>query len=143
MQYDAQRLNIEFLEPEFNKVFLYTRPMHPSEWSSILFNFYTNAKKAIAREKIEGKILIECGEDNGNIFLEFSDNGDGIKEGMKSLYLMNFLLLQQLFLWNDFEANNEVVGTGLGLKIVRDIVKSHRGRSRLFRLKASFALVLE
>lgn len=139
MQYDAQRLKIEFMEPEFNKIFLYTRPMHPSEWSSILFNFYTNAKKAIAREKIEGRILIECGEENGNIFLEFSDNGDGIKEGDEEFIFNEFFTTTSAISLDDFEANNEVVGTGLGLKIVKDIVKSHRGNVEVVSAKREFS----
>ena len=43
MRYDAERLGIEFLPPKFSKIFLYTKPMHPSEWSSILFNFVSRA----------------------------------------------------------------------------------------------------
>ena len=56
-----------------------TIPMHKSEWSSLLFNLYTNAKKAINRaQQIDGKIFIEVGIANDNVFLNFYDNGDGI-----------------------------------------------------------------
>ncbi len=51
MNNDAEKSNIKFARPIRNGSYLYSRPMHPSEWSSILFNFYTNAKKAIKRTK--------------------------------------------------------------------------------------------
>lgn len=139
MNHDAERLGVEFLPPKFNRLFLYTRPMHPSEWSSILFNFYTNAKKAITREKVRGKILIECGEEDGNIFLEFSDNGDGIKNGDEEFVFDEFFTTTAIGSLDDIDASNEAVGTGLGLKIVKDIVKSHRGEVRVVSPKADFS----
>ncbi|WP_312080221.1 sensor histidine kinase [Acinetobacter schindleri] len=139
MEHDAERLKIEFLPPKFNKVFLYTKPMHPSEWSSILFNFYTNAKKAIAREKVKGRILIECGEENGSIFLEFSDNGDGIKAEDEALVFDEFFTTTSASSLDDINQSHEVIGTGLGLKIVKDIVKSHRGNVEVVSAKADFS----
>lgn len=139
MQYDAERLGIEFIPPKFNKVFLYTKPMHPSEWSSILFNFYTNAKKAIAREKVKGRILIECGEDNNCIFLEFSDNGDGIKTEDESQVFEEFFTTTSARSLDDINESHEVVGTGLGLKIVKDIVKSHKGNVEVVSAKSDFS----
>jgi signal transduction histidine kinase len=139
MNHDAERLDIEFLPPKFNKIFLYTKSMHPSEWSSILFNFYTNSKKAIAREKIKGKILIECGEVDDYIFLEFSDNGDGIKEGDEPFIFNEFFTTTSAISFDNFDSTNEVAGTGLGLKIVKDIVKSHRGNIEVVSAKAEFS----
>lgn len=139
MQHDAQRLDIEILTPKFNNIFLFTKSMHPSEWSSILFNFYTNSKKAIARQGVAGRILIECGEEDGRIYLEFSDNGDGIKEGNEELVFNEFFTTTAAISLDEIEANNEVVGTGLGLKIVRDIVKSHRGSVEVVSAKAEFS----
>lgn len=75
---DFDRRNINFLEPVFNGYHLYTVAMHKSEWSSILFNLYTNARKAIDRANVAGKVFIECGKVYNNVYLEFSDNGDGI-----------------------------------------------------------------
>ena len=76
---DISKRKIEFVEPIFQEYNLYTIPMHKSEWASILFNFYTNARKAINRKKVKGKIFIECGRKNSIVYLEFSDNGDGIQ----------------------------------------------------------------
>jgi len=36
-----------------------TIPMHSSEWNSILYNLYTNSRKAIKRANVIGKILVE------------------------------------------------------------------------------------
>lgn len=139
MKHDAERLGIEFLPSKFNKVFLYTKPMHPSEWSSILFNFYTNAKKAIAREKVKGKVLIECGEEDGYIFLEFSDNGDGIKSGDEEFVFDEFFTTTAAVSLDEIYSHHEAIGTGLGLKIVRDIVKSHRGNVEVVSAKTEFS----
>src|SRR5690606_194274 len=59
---------------------LYTTLMHISEWSSVLYNLYTNSKKAIRRSGNLGKIKIITGEENDKIYLELHDNGDGIPE---------------------------------------------------------------
>lgn len=139
MNYDASRLGIEFLPPQFNKIFLYTKPMHPSEWSSILFNFYTNSKKAIAREKVKGKIFIECGEENGSIFLEFSDNGDGIKEGYEEQVFDEFFTTTSASSLDDIDSNSVAIGTGLGLKIVKDIVTSYRGGVEVVPAKGEYS----
>lgn len=139
MQYDAERLGIKILQPKFHKNFLYTKPMHPSEWSSILFNLYTNSKKAIARAKVAGCLMIECGESNNNIFLEFSDNGDGIKEEHQNLVFDEFFTTTTATSLDDLGLNLESIGTGLGLKIVKDIVKSHRGNVEVVAAKSEFS----
>lgn len=41
--------------------------MHISEWSSVLYNLYTNSKKAIKRARNLGKLKIITGEENGKI----------------------------------------------------------------------------
>jgi len=127
MKDDAIKSGIEFSEPIYRSFGLYTKPMHPSEWSSVLFNFYTNSKKAIKQSSNEGKISIECGEENGFVYLEFSDTGIGIpKEHEEDIFLEFYTTTSQADL-TDFDDNTQIAGTGLGLKIVKDIVKSYRG----------------
>jgi len=109
---------------------LFTRPMHPSEWASILFNLFTNSKKAIKRAQRPGKILIRGGKSRGYVFLEFSDNGDGIAEGNRDRIFNAFFTTSEpaKLLSADSE---ELLGTGLGLKVVSDIVTSAGGNIKI------------
>ena len=54
--------------------------MHRSEWSSILYNLYSNAKKAIVRAKRDiGTIRIVVGSLNDDtVVIDFEDNGDEV-----------------------------------------------------------------
>lgn len=124
---DALQSNITFAEPLFLKYRLFTKPMHPSEWSSILFNFYTNSKKAIQRAGGIGKILIECGDNEEFVYLEFSDTGDGISKENEEKIFEEFYTTTSPNNFESLTQNSEILGTGLGLKIVKDIIKSYRG----------------
>jgi signal transduction histidine kinase len=139
MQKDAENADVVFLEPKFNKLWLYTKPMHPSEWSSILFNFYTNSKKAIKRASVSGRILIECGESEGVLYLEFTDNGDGIAEDDKDKIFDEFFTTTAPQNLDVIDSNTENLGTGLGLKIVQDIIKSYRGNVLVVSPKEDFS----
>lgn len=115
---DLERNRIKFeTDPwDFN---VKTVPMHRSEWSSILFNLYTNAKKAIKRAKSEGRILVEVGVDRENTFINFHDNGDGIPEENQRRIFNAFFTTSTPASF-DAPRDEQMVGTGLGLKIVRD-----------------------
>lgn len=135
---DAIKSDITFNIPTRNGAYLYTRPMHPSEWSSILFNLYTNAKKAIKRTKGSGEIKIECGLENNSIFLEFSDTGDGISEENEEKIFEEFFTTTSPNTLEEIDESNEITGTGLGLKIVKDIVSNYRGSIQVVSPKEGF-----
>jgi len=139
MSSDANNVGIKFNKPHFGSDWLYTKAMHPSEWSSILFNFYTNSKKAIRRAQSQGEIMIECGEENGSVYLEFSDNGDGIKKENEELVFDEFYTTTSVETLGELNQNTEILGTGLGLKITRDIVKSYRGNIFVTSPKSYFS----
>lgn len=123
---NLKRANIKLEKPVFDGYDLFTTPMHPSEWASILFNLYTNSKKAFVRKKVDGKIFIHCGKDEKNVFLEFSDNGDGIPKENEDLIFNAFFTTTSAANHSGNDAES-LVGTGLGLKIVKDIVEFYGG----------------
>ena len=139
MKEDLKRVGIELVEPIIHGYFLYTIPMHPSELSSVLFNFYTNSRKAIKRANSNGKIMIECGTSGDIVYLEFSDNGDGVPKEIEDRIFDEFFTTTSAKSLDSIDSTNEVTGTGLGLSIVRDIVKSYRGTVRIVSPKSDFS----
>lgn len=119
---------------------LYTVPMHPSEWGSILFNLYTNSKKAIKRSGNDGRILIICGADekNNRVYVEFLDNGDGIPEQNRDR-IFNAFFTTSTPVSFDSANQDKLTGTGLGLKIVKDIIESYGGKIFLNKAEEGFA----
>ncbi|MCC3215196.1 ATP-binding protein [Chryseobacterium sp. X308] len=123
---DLKRASIEMIPTKFEGYDLFTIPMHPSEWASILFNLYTNSKKAIKRANSNGKIFIRCGKDENIVFLEFSDNGDGIsKENEENIF--NAFYTTSTVANHTVDDATALTGTGLGLKIVKDIIEFYNG----------------
>lgn len=124
---DTRSRNIS-LEKDIVGSDLYTRQMHPSEWGAILFNLYSNSKKAIIRAERPGRILIKTYGQENLIYLEFLDNGDGIsKENEIKIFNAFFTTSDP----NNSPLNGEVTGTGLGLKIIKDIIESYGGKIKL------------
>ncbi|QKF91613.1 sensor histidine kinase [Campylobacter sp. CCUG 57310] len=123
---DLQRRNLEFNE-NFIGYNLFTCPMHKSEWASILFNLYTNARKAIKKNNTQkGKIFVEAGKTRNVIYLEFSDNGIGIPLKNREKIFQAFFTTSEP-VGKIAKHHEEMTGTGLGLKIVKDIIAGYGG----------------
>lgn len=123
---DLVRSKIILEKPEFVDYDLFTVPMHPSEWASILFNLYTNSKKAIIRGKNPGRMQIKCGKTDKSVYLEFSDNGDGIPKSNEEIIFNAFFTTTSAANHSSTESDS-LVGTGLGLKILKDIIEAYGG----------------
>lgn len=135
----ANGIILEVEEFDFD---VYTIPMHKSEWSSMLFNLYSNSRKAIRRKCIEGKILIEVGINDKYVFLRFNDNGDGIPEKNKHRVFNAFFSTSTPASF-DAPQNEQLVGTGLGLKIIKDIVGSYKGTIKVVTPTEGYATCFE
>ena len=104
--------------------------------SEALINLFDNA---IKYGKPEGKkINVRCYAEKENVFIEVEDNGIGIS-GKDKKYIFD-----KFFRVSKGDRANKVKGSGLGLNIVKQIMKNHHGsvevKSKLgegstFRLK--------
>ena len=137
--YDFARRFAEDLAPMFNRrgrtltvarptdYDIFTTKMHRSEWSSILLNLLTNAIKAADRVHKPGSFLINVGKTDGHkVFLDFSDDGDGIPTENRDRVFDAFFTTSGGSPVRAPEAVQSI-GTGLGLKIVADIVQAVQG----------------
>jgi len=110
-------------EVDVDPPFLRTHKMHRSEIDSVLFNFMTNAVKAIERAKAElRKIKIAAFKRDNFAVISFQDTGTGIPGDVRDKIFDAFYTTTQF-------SGDEIAGpgTGLGLKIVRDIAESNGG----------------
>jgi len=110
-------------EIDVDPPFLRTHKMHRSEIDSVLFNFMTNAVKAIERAKADvRKIKISAFKRDNFAVISFQDTGTGISEDTREKIFDAFYTTTQF-------RGDEIAGpgTGLGLKIVNDIAESNGG----------------
>jgi signal transduction histidine kinase len=132
---DRQKIKID---TQFFEHDLFTRPMHKSEWASIFLNLFTNSLKAIHRAGGKGKILISAGVVDERLYIEFSDNGDGIPtENREKIFDAFFTTSTPV---NVLSSDSEkLVGTGLGMKIVRDILEGASGEIEVIDAPAGYS----
>ncbi len=91
------------------------------DWESILVNLITNAVWAL--EDIEAskkKIRVLLQESNGQLQIVFADSGIGIEAGTKDQIFLPTISTKR-------NATGDIIGTGMGLAIVKDFVESYEG----------------
>nr|WP_301334457.1 HAMP domain-containing sensor histidine kinase [Solimonas sp. SE-A11] len=93
------------------------------DWESIVVNLITNASWALeSKLAIDRKIKASIHSDGDNWVFSFHDSGVGLEAGTeKSVFLPTFSTKRS--------KAGEVIGTGMGLFIVRSFVEEHSGGS--------------
>ena len=121
---ERQQIQFDFIPTVFD---LMVGPMHEAELISVLYNLYTNARKAIIKNNQPGSILITAGIEERNVYICFQDNGIGIPEENKDRIFDAFFTTSTPASFSADE-KTKLTGTGLGLKIVKDILMTRGGK---------------
>lgn len=122
-----QQIDYDFQPRAFT---LMAGPMHEAELISVLLNLYTNARKAIIKNNEAGRILITAGIEDRNLWLCFQDNGIGVPEENKERIFDAFFTTSTPASFQS-DGKTSLTGTGLGLKIVKDILLTRGGKIAL------------
>ncbi len=107
----------------------------PLDFETIISNLITNSSTQFKNFGTENpEIKIEIGKDEeGYFFIKYFDNGPGLSKAYKS----NPDKILKHGVTDRRNANNEVVGTGMGLWIVNNIIQSYDGYIDLAKNKIS------
>ncbi|MFH1091652.1 MAG: ATP-binding protein, partial [Pseudomonadota bacterium] len=109
----GKNLSLELKQPEFMPEVL----ADPSALKEVATNLISNA---IHYTPPGGRVEIRTGEKNGWVTLEVEDTGWGIAKEYQERIFDRFFRIKD-------EHTRDVVGTGLGLPIVKAIVEDHQG----------------
>jgi signal transduction histidine kinase len=107
---------------------LRTAPIHRSEIDAVLFNFLTNAVKAMERSNAQQRrIKITATKQDKFALIRFQDTGAGVEDKIKDR------IFEAFYTTSSSNSIDEIAGPGcgLGLKIVSDIAKVNKGFVRL------------
>ena len=121
---ERQQIQFDFIPTVFD---LMVGPMHEAELISVLYNLYTNARKAIIKNNQPGSILVTAGIEDRNAYICFQDNGIGIPVENKERIFDAFFTTSTPASFSADE-KTKLTGTGLGLKIVKDILLTRGGK---------------
>lgn len=85
----------------------------------IFINLFSNAIDALKKKENEKELIISIrnSEDNSNVILQISDNGDGMSEEIRKKIFEPFYTTKKIG-----------KGTGMGLSIIYGIVNEHGGK---------------
>ncbi len=110
------------LKTSIDPLHLRTQPMARSEIEAVLFNLLTNSIRAMDSDSVDmRKVMIEGALDGQEIVIRFLDTGHGIPPSSHERVFDAFYTTASA-------ADAELgLGTGLGLKIVADILEANGG----------------
>ncbi|PJF43731.1 MAG: hypothetical protein CUN55_07605 [Phototrophicales bacterium] len=89
----------------------------PVQIEHALSNYLSNAIKYTPPQ---GEILISVFADDRHVIVEFTDNGIGIPESARDKLFQPFFRVKQ-------QGTENISGTGLGLSLIKSVIKQHRG----------------
>ena len=112
-----------------------TPALYEAELYAVLLNLFTNSFKAV-RDSPERRVRVECPATAGKFILRVHDTGVGIPSGDRGAVFEPFVTTSQ---------PDPVlgVGTGLGLKIVRDFAVAWGGTARVIDSCAPWSTTIE
>lgn len=105
----------------FNEENIISAKVDREAYTSIVDNLLSNARKYSPENS---NINIELTQKKKNTILQVSDNGIGITDNEKKMVLQKFYRIGN-------EEVRETKGTGLGLYIVQQIVRAHKGSIKI------------
>lgn len=134
-------INLDISTPAYDPLF--TRPMHVAEIASILLNFFSNSLKALRRTEGIRRIRVEAGRDDQHqVYIRFSDSGDGIPEENREKVFDLFFTTRIAAPATSANAE-QFSGTGLGLWIVHQIVSKAGGDVEVIEAPEGYSTCLE
>ena len=123
LESEAKKKNIEIVK-QFDENLPLVK-MNKSQIENLLINLIDNA---IKYNEEGGKIFVRAYEKNNKVFMEVEDTGIGIPEKEQDRIFERFYRV-------DKARSKEVGGTGIGLSIVKHIVKGHNGEIEVNSVK--------
>ena len=133
----AARLNVD-LDWEVSPRHLRTQAMTRTELEAILVNLLTNSLKAcMAEEGGVRHVSIAAAQADRDVLIRFQDTGSGVPEELRRTIFEPFVTHTRP------TESSLGAGTGLGLKIVRDISEANEGSARLGTPDAEFSTCVE
>jgi signal transduction histidine kinase len=112
-----------------------TPPMFEAELGAVFFNVMSNSLKAV-RTTGQKQICVQGKRESGEMVIEILDTGIGVEEARRETVFKPFVTTS---------TPDPIlgVGTGIGLKVVRDIVESYNGNVQFIEPSPPWATCLE